>query len=188
MALYKKVGVSPLGGCLPMLIQFPILFAMFRFFPASFELRQQSFLWADDLSSYDSILTLPFNIPMYGDHVSLFTILMAAALFFTSRMSAGQMADTNAQLPGMKFMMLYMMPLMLLFFFNSYSSGLSYYYFLSNVFTLGQTYLIRQTVDDAKILAKLHENAKKPVKKSSFQEKLENMAKQRQQQVKGKKK
>jgi YidC/Oxa1 family membrane protein insertase len=188
MSLYKKVGVSPLGGCLPMLIQFPILFAMFRFFPASFELRQQSFLWADDLSSYDSILNLPFEIPFYGDHVSLFTILMAAALFFTTRISAEQMSDTNAQLPGMKFMMLYMMPLMLLFFFNSYSSGLSYYYFLSNVFTLGQTYLIRQTVDDAKILAKLHENAKKPVKKSSFQEKLENMAKQKQQQVRAKKK
>ncbi len=180
MGLYKKVGVSPLGGCLPMLIQFPILFAMFRFFPASFELRQQSFLWADDLSSYDSILQLPFNIPMYGDHVSLFTLLMAVALYFTSKMSASQMTDTNAQLPGMKFMMLYMMPVMLLLFFNSYSSGLSYYYFLSNAFTLGQTYLIRQTVDDEKILAKLNENAKKPVKKSGFQEKLEKYAKQKQ--------
>lgn len=180
MGLYKKVGVSPLGGCLPMLIQFPILFAMFRFFPASFELRQQSFLWADDLSSYDSILQLPFNIPMYGDHVSLFTLLMAVALYFTSKMSASQMTDTTAQLPGMKFMMLYMMPVMLLLFFNSYSSGLSYYYFLSNAFTLGQTYLIRQTVDDAKILAKLNENAKKPVKKSGFQEKLEKYAKQKQ--------
>jgi len=180
MGLYKKVGVSPLGGCLPMLIQFPILFAMFRFFPASFELRQQSFLWADDLSSYDSILQLPFNIPMYGDHVSLFTLLMAVALYFTSKMSASQMTDTTAQLPGMKFMMLYMMPVMLLLFFNSYSSGLSYYYFLSNAFTLGQTYLIRQTVDDEKILAKLNENAKKPVKKSGFQEKLEKYAKQKQ--------
>lgn len=184
MGLYKKVGVSPLGGCIPMLIQFPILFAMFQFFPASFELRQESFLWADDLSSYDSILNLPFEIPFYGDHVSLFTILMAVALFFTTRISAEQMSDTNAQLPGMKFMMLYMMPVMLLFFFNKYSSGLSYYYFLSNAFTLGQTYLIRQFVDDNKILAKLHENAKKPVKKSKFQEKIEALSKQKEQQQK----
>lgn len=184
MGLYKKVGVSPLGGCIPMLIQFPILFAMFQFFPASFELRQESFLWADDLSSYDSIFNLPFEIPFYGDHVSLFTILMAVALFFTTRISAEQMSDTNAQLPGMKFMMLYMMPVMLLFFFNKYSSGLSYYYFLSNAFTLGQTYLIRQFVDDTKILAKLHENAKKPVKKSKFQEKIEALSKQREQQQK----
>jgi YidC/Oxa1 family membrane protein insertase len=179
MALYKKVGVSPLGGCLPMLIQFPFLIAMFRFFPASFELRQKSFLWAEDLSTFDSIIDLPFTIPYYGDHVSLFTILMAAALFFTSRMSAGQMGDTNAQLPGMKFMMLYMMPVMLLFFFNNYSAGLSYYYFLSNVITLGQTLLIRGTVDDEAILKKLNENAKKPQTKSKFQAKLEEMAKQK---------
>ncbi|PKP36217.1 MAG: hypothetical protein CVT98_08610 [Bacteroidetes bacterium HGW-Bacteroidetes-15] len=180
MALYKKVGVSPLGGCLPMLIQFPFLIAMFRFFPASFELRQKSFLWAEDLSTYDSIIDLPFEIPFYGDHVSLFTILMAVALFFTSKMSSGQMADTNAQLPGMKFMMLYMMPVMLLFFFNKYSAGLSYYYFLSNVITLGQTLLIRRTVDDEAILKKLNENAKKPQTKSKFQTKLEEMAKQKQ--------
>lgn len=180
MALYKKVGVSPLGGCLPMLIQFPFLIAMFRFFPASFELRQESFLWAEDLSTYDSIIDLPFTIPYYGDHVSLFTLLMAVALFFTSRLSSGQMADSNAQLPGMKFMMLYMMPIMLLFFFNSYSAGLSYYYFLSNVLTLGQTLIIRSTVDDEAILKKLNENAKKPQTKSKFQTKLEEMAKQKQ--------
>ncbi len=180
MGLYKKVGVSPLGGCLPMLIQFPFLIAMFRFFPASFELRQQSFLWAEDLSTYDSILDLPFEIPFYGDHVSLFTLLMAGALFFTSKMSAGQMADTNAQMPGMKFMMLYMMPVMLLFFFNGYSSGLSYYYFLSNVITLGQTLLIRRTIDEEALLKKLTENAKKPQTKSKFQTKLEQMAKQQQ--------
>jgi YidC/Oxa1 family membrane protein insertase len=180
MALYKKVGVSPLGGCLPMLVQFPFLIAMFRFFPASFELRQKSFLWAEDLSTYDSIFDLPFDIPFYGDHVSLFTLLMAVALFFTSRLSAGQMADTNAQMPGMKFMMLYMMPVMLLFFFNKYAAGLSYYYFLSNVITLGQTYLIRSTVDDNAILKKLNENAKKPQTKSKFQTKLENLAKQQQ--------
>ena len=184
MALYKKVGVNPMGGCLPTLIQFPILVAMFRFFPASFELRQKGFLWADDLSTYDSILDLPFNIPMYGDHISLFTLLMAVAMFITSKTSTSQMADTNAQMPGMKFMMLYMMPVMLLAIFNSYSSGLSYYYFLSNVITLGQTYLIRQTVDDKAILDRLTANIKKPVAKSRFQEKLEQMAKQQQAQKK----
>ncbi|MBN1989700.1 MAG: membrane protein insertase YidC [Bacteroidales bacterium] len=178
MALYKKVGVNPMGGCIPILIQFPILIAMFRFFPASFELRQKSFLWADDLSSFDSILDLPFNIPYYGAHISLFTILMAAALFITSKMNTDQMGDTSSQLPGMKFMMIYMMPIMMIFWFNNYSSGLSYYYFLSNVFTLGQTLLIRKFVDDKAILSKLHENAKKPVKKSRLQTKLEEIAKQ----------
>ncbi|NOU17567.1 MAG: membrane protein insertase YidC [Bacteroidales bacterium] len=178
MALYRKVGVNPMGGCIPMLIQFPFLIAMFRFFPASFELRQQSFLWAEDLSSYDSILNLPFAIPQFGAHISLFTLLMAGALFITSKMSADQMGDTNAQLPGMKFMMIYLMPVMMIVWFNNYASGLSYYYFLSNMFTLGQTLLIRRFVDDEAILAKLHENAKKPVKKSRFQEKLEQIAKQ----------
>ena len=169
-----------------MLIQFPFLIAMFRFFPASFELRQKSFLWAEDLSTYDSIVDLPFDIPFYGDHISLFTLLMAVALFFTSRMSSGQMADTNAQMPGMKFMMLYMMPIMLLVWFNNYSAGLSYYYFLSNVITLGQTLIIRKTVDDETILKKLNENAKKPQKKSKFQEKLDAMTKQQQQLQKSK--
>lgn len=178
MALYRKVGVNPMGGCIPMLIQFPILIAMFRFFPVSFELRQQSFLWADDLSSFDSILNLPFDIPMYGAHISLFTLLMAVSLFITSKMNADQMGDTNAQLPGMKFMMIYLMPIMMVVWFNNYSSGLSYYYFLANLITLGQTLLIRRFVDDEAILAKLHENAKKPVKKSRFQEKLEQIAKQ----------
>ena len=187
MDLYKKVGVSPMGGCLPMLIQFPFLIAMFRFFPASFELRQQSFLWAEDLSTYDSILNLPFSIPFYGDHVSLFTLLMAVSLFLSSKMNSGQMADSNAQMPGMKFMMLYMMPVMLLFMFNSFPAGLSYYYFLSNVITLGQTLLIRSRVDDEAILRKLNENAKKPQKKSKFQARLEEMAKQQQVQKKGKK-
>ncbi|MDD2549828.1 MAG: membrane protein insertase YidC [Bacteroidales bacterium] len=183
MALYKKVGVSPMGGCLPMLIQFPILIAMFRFFPASFELRQKSFLWAEDLSTYDSIIDLPFNIPLYGDHVSLFTLLMAAALFVTSRMNSAQMGDTNAQMPGMKFMTLYMMPVMMLLVFNNHSAALSYYYLLSNVITLGQTLLIRSMVDDESILKKLNENAKKPQakKKSKFQARLEEMAKQQQQ-------
>ncbi|MDY0199977.1 MAG: membrane protein insertase YidC [Bacteroidales bacterium] len=188
MALYKKVGVSPMGGCLPMLIQFPFLIAMFRFFPASFELRQKSFLWAEDLSTYDSIIDLPFNIPMYGDHISLFTLLMAGALFLTSKMNSAQMGDANAQMPGMKFMTLYMMPVMMLVFFNNHSAGLSYYYFLSNIITFGQTLLIRTTVNDEAILKKLNENAKKPQtkKKSKFQAKLEEMAKQQQQMQKKK--
>ena len=180
MAMYKKAGVNPMGGCIPMLIQFPIIIAMFRFFPASFELRQKSFLWADDLSAYDSILDLPFSIPLgYGDHISLFTILMAVALIFTTRISAGQMGDTSQQLPGMKFMMTWMMPIMMLFFFNNYSSGLTYYYFLSNVFTLGQTYFIRNFVDDDEVMRKIHENKKKPVVKSKWQQRLEEAAKKR---------
>ena len=182
MALYRKTGVNPMGGCLPMLLQLPILIAMFRFFPAAFELRQESFLWADDLSSYDSIMNLPFNIPLYGDHISLFTLLMALSLYFTSKINTAQMGDTNQQIPGMKFMTLYMMPLMMLFWFNDYAAALSYYYLLSNLITLGQTYLIRQTVDDNKVLAQLRENSKKPVKKSRFQQKLEDMAKMQQQQ------
>lgn len=179
MAMYKKVGVNPMGGCLPMLVQMPILFAMFRFFPSSIELRQKAFLWADDLSSFDSILDLPFDIPAYGSHVSLFTILMAIALVFSSRLNTGQMNDTNQQMPGMKFMMTYMMPVMMLFFFNNYAAGLSYYYFLSNVITLGQTLFIRRFVDDDAILKKLHENKKKVVKKSKWQERLEAAAKQK---------
>ncbi|MDX9696112.1 MAG: membrane protein insertase YidC [Bacteroidales bacterium] len=180
MAMYKKAGVNPMGGCIPMLIQFPIIIALFRFFPASFELRQKSFLWADDLSSYDSVLNLPFNIPLgYGDHVSLFTILMAVALIFTTKISTAQMGDTTQQIPGMKFMMTWLMPIMMLFFFNNYSSGLTYYYFLSNVFTLGQTYLMRGFVNDEEIMRKIHENKKKPVVKSKWQQRLEEAAKKR---------
>ena len=183
MAMYKKVGVNPMGGCLPMLVQMPILFAMFRFFPSSIELRQKAFLWADDLSSYDSILSWDIDIPLissfYGNHISLFTILMAIALVFSSRLNTGQMNDTNQQMPGMKFMMTYMMPVMMLFFFNNYAAGLSYYYFLSNVMTLGQTVFIRRFVDDDAILKKLHENKKKVVKKSKWQERLEAAAKQK---------
>ena len=183
MAMYKKVGVSPMGGCIPMLVQMPILFAMFRFFPSSIELRQKAFLWADDLSSYDSILSWDIDIPListfYGNHVSLFTILMAIALVFSSRLNTGQMNDSNQQMPGMKFMMTWMMPAMMLFFFNNYAAGLSYYYFLSNVFTLGQTVFIRRFVDDDEILKKLHANKKKTVKKSKWQERIEAAAKQK---------
>ena len=180
MALYKKVGVSPMGGCLPVLIQFPILIAMFRFFPASFELRQQSFLWAEDLSSYDSILHLPFTIPWFGNHISLFALLMAISMVITSKMSNDQMADTNAQMPGMKFMMTWLMPVMMMFWFNNYSAALSYYYLLTNLISMLQTVLMRRFVDDEALLAKLHENAKKPVTKSKWQMRMEEVAKRQQ--------
>ncbi len=182
MELYNKAGVNPMGGCLPMLIQMPILIAMFRFFPASIELRGQSFLWAHDLSSYDSVLNLPFNIPFYGDHVSLFALLMAIVLFVYSAQNYNQSASSQPQMAGMKFMMVYMMPVMMLLWFNSYSSGLCYYYFLSNVFTILQTYLIRRFVDDDKVLAKLNANSSKnkDKKKSKFQLRYEEMLAQQQ--------
>ena len=176
MALYKKAGVNPMGGCLPMLLQFPILIAMFFFFPTSIELRQESFLWAPDLSTYDSILELPFNIPQYGSHVSLFCLLMTVTTIFYTRLN--QQTTATPGMPGMKTMM-YIMPVMFLFILNSYPSGLSYYYFLANLITIGQTYLIRQFIDEDKIRAQIQVNKKKPVKKSNFQKRLEDMAKQR---------
>ncbi len=182
MAMYKKAGVNPLGGCLPMLLQMPILFAMFRFFPVSIQLRQESFLWADDLSAYDSILDLPFTIPFYGDHVSLFTLLMTASTIIYTHMQNSMNPQSNA-MPGMKTMM-YLMPIMFLFFLNSYSSGLSYYYFVANMITFGQMWAIRRSVDDKKVLAKLEAAKAKPAKKKSgFQAKLEEMARNRQQQM-----
>lgn len=183
MALYRKVGVSPMGGCLPMLLQMPILFAMFQFFPASIELRQESFLWATDLSSYDSILQLPFNIPFYGDHVSLFCLLMAITNVVYTHINQ-EMQSSTQQMPGMKGMM-YMMPVMFLVFFNNYASGLSYYYFISTLITIGQTLIIRRFVDEKALLAKLKANQKKPTKKSKFQQRLEDM--QKQQQIAGRK-
>jgi len=182
MALYKKAGVNPMAGCLPMLLQMPILFALFRFFPASIELRQQSFLWATDLSSYDSIFSWSQHIPLlstfYGNHISLFTLLMTISTIFYTRMN-NQMMSSSQQMPGMKTMM-YLMPIMFLGFFNNYASGLSYYYFLANVITFSQMYLMRKFVDEKAIHAKLQANKKKPVKKSKFQQKLEEMAKQKQ--------
>ncbi len=177
MDLYKRAGVNPMGGCLPLLIQLPILFAMFRFFPTSFELRQKSFLWATDLSTYDSILDLPFNIPFYGSHVSLFTLLMTISTIIYTRMNS-QMTAGSSQLPGMQTMM-YMMPIMFLFFFNSFASALSYYYFLANVTTFAQIAIMKRFVNDEEILKKLNENKKKPVKKSRFQARLEEIAKQK---------
>ncbi|MFB1023581.1 MAG: membrane protein insertase YidC [Vicingaceae bacterium] len=194
MALYRQTGVNPLSGCIPLLIQMPILFAMFRFFPASIELRQESFLWADDLSTYDSIYTFPagFDIPFYGDHVSLFTILMAISIAFytkmNSQMSMGAMAE-GPMAAQMK-IMTYMMPVMMLFFFNNYSSGLSYYYLLANVISIGQTVLIRKVfINEDSIRAKIEINKKKPKnqKKSGFQKRLEDMSKQQQAKIKNKK-
>jgi len=177
MEMYKKGGVNPLSGCIPLLIQMPILIAMFRFFPASIELRQQSFLWATDLSTYDSIMTLPFNIPMYGDHISLFTLLMAGSMILINLQTGNNMMSSPGQ-PNMKFMM-WLMPVMMLLWFNNYSSGLSYYYLLANLITVVQTFIIQKTIDDKKILAQIHENRKKTVKKSSFQQRLEDMARKR---------
>ncbi len=190
MDLYKKVGVNPMGGCIPMLIQMPIIIAMFRFFPASIELRDQSFLWAHDLSSYDSVLQLPFTIPFYGDHVSLFALLMAIVMFFYSKMNYAQTASSQPQMAGMKFMMLYMMPVMMLLWFNSYSSGLCYYYFLANLLTIAQTLIIRRMVDDDKIHAILKANAakKRNPKKSKFQQRYEAMLAEAQVQQQNKKK
>jgi YidC/Oxa1 family membrane protein insertase len=177
MAFYKKTGVNPLGGCLPMLLQMPILFALFRFFPASIELRQQKFLWADDLSSYDSILSLPFEIPFYGDHVSLFTLLMTVSTLLYTRMN-NQMS--GPQMAQMKWMM-YLMPIMFLGFFNNYASGLSYYYFLANMVTFGQQFIMRKYfIDETSILNQIEQNKKKPVKKSKFQKRLEEMARKQQ--------
>ena len=190
MELYKKAGINPMGGCIPMLIQMPILIAMFRFFPASIELREQPFLWADDLSSYDSVLNLPFSIPFYGDHVSLFALLMALSLFGYSYFSYQQTASSQPQMAGMKFMMVYMMPIMMLFWFNSYSSGLCYYYLLSNIFTIGQTLVIRRMVDDNKIHAIMQANAAKKSKgkKSKFQQRYEELMRQQEAQQRAKRK
>jgi YidC/Oxa1 family membrane protein insertase len=179
MELYNKAGISPMSGCLPMLIQMPILIAMFRFFPASIELRGKSFLWSDDLSSYDSILDLPFNIPFYGDHISLFCLLMAIVLFGYSYMNYKQTAATQPAMPGMKFMTVYMMPIMMLFWFNDYSSGLCYYYLLSNIITMLMMFAIRYMVDDEKVRAKINTKMSNTKgKKSRFQQRYEELMRQ----------
>jgi len=175
MDLYKRAGINPMGGCLPMLLQMPILFAMFRFFPVSIELRQEAFLWATDLSTYDSILNLPFKIPIYGDHVSLFTLLMTASTLLTMKMTS---ASPGQDQPGMK-MMMYMMPVMFMFMLNNFSAGLTYYYFLANILTYLQNIISKRFIDENKVLATLEENRKKPLKKSKWQQRLEEAAKQR---------
>jgi YidC/Oxa1 family membrane protein insertase len=183
MDLYKKAGANPMGGCLPMLLQFPILYAMFRFFPTSIELRQQPFLWAHDLSTYDSILNLPWNIPMYGDHVSLFTLLMTVTTILSMRWN-NQATAGSSQMPGMKTMM-YIMPVMFMFILNNFSAGLTYYYFLANVITLGQNLLFKRFIDEEKIMARLNAKKNKPVKKSRFAQRLEEIQKQQQSAIGG---
>lgn len=181
MELYRKAGVNPASGCLPMLVQMPILYAMFRFFPSSIELRQEKFLWADDLSSYDSILELPFDIPLYGDHVSLFTLLMAGSTIIYSQINQQQMPQQQG-MPSMK-LMIWMFPIMMLFFLNNFSAGLSYYYLLANVISILQMTVFKKWfVDEDKIRATLLANMKKPKKKSRWQARLEEMQKQQQQQ------
>ena len=181
MDLYRKAGVSPMGGCLPMLLQMPILFAMFRFFPACIDLRQQKFLWADDLSSYDSIWDFGVNVPLLGDHLSLFALLMAVTMFFYSRMTSSQMSD-DPNMAGMKFMSLWLMPIMMFFICNNLSAALSYYYLLSNIITMGQTWYVRKfVVTDDKVRAEMVANANKPKKKSKWQMRLEEAQRMQQQ-------
>ncbi|MEQ8240012.1 MAG: membrane protein insertase YidC [Cyclobacteriaceae bacterium] len=174
MALYQKVGINPLSGCIPMVLQMPILFAMFYFFPNSIELRQEGFLWASDLSTYDSVLNLPFTIPFYGDHVSLFTILMTASTILYT-WSNSQVTTVQGPMKSLQ----YVMPIMFLFFLNSYASGLTFYYFVSNIVSFGQIALFRKFIDEDKIKAILDENRKKnkDKKKSKFQQKLEDAMK-----------
>ncbi|MBL30522.1 MAG: membrane protein insertase YidC [Flavobacteriaceae bacterium] len=174
MALYSKAGVNPMSGCIPALIQLPIFYALFTFFPVAFELRQKSFLWADDLSSYDSIFELPFSIPFYGDHVSLFPILASAAIFVYTLMTTGQQTMPQQEgMPNMKFI-IYMMPLMMLFFFNNYASGLSLYYFVSNTLTIILMLVIKNfIIKEDRIRTQIAENKKKPRKKGGFSERLQ---------------
>ncbi len=176
MELYNKVGINPMGGCLPVLLQMPILFAMFSFFPSSIELRGQAFLWADDLSSYDAFISWNANIPLiseyFGNHLSLFCLLMTITNIVYTKVNMATMDTGSNQMPGMKTMM-YIMPVMFLFIFNNYASGLSYYYFISTLITIVQTYAIRAFVDDKKLLAQLNENRNKPRKKSGFMARLE---------------
>ena len=181
MDLYQKAGISPMGGCLPMLLQMPILFAMFRFFPASIELRQQKFLWADDLSAYDSIWDFGVNVPLLGDHLSLFALLMALTMFFYSKMTSGQMSD-DPNMAGMKFMSVWLMPIMMFFICNNLSAALSYYYLLSNIITMIMTWYIRKyVVTEDKVRAEMVLNANKPKKKSTWQQRLEEAQKMQEQ-------
>ena len=185
LALQTKAGASPMAGCLPALIQLPVFYALFQFFPSAFDLRQKSFLWVEDLSSYDTIAELPFKIPFYGDHVSLFPLLASIAIFFYMRLTTGQqMASQPTQegMPDMSKMMKYMMyfsPIMMLFFFNNYASGLSLYYFISNLISIGIILVIKNFIlDEDKIHAQLQENKKKPKKESRFQQKMKEMMEQ----------
>ena len=184
MKLYGKAGVSPMSGCVPAVLQMPIFYALFMFFPTSFALRQKSFLWAEDLSSYDTIAELPFSIPFYGDHISLFPILASVAIFFYMTMTTGQNMPQQPGMPNMKFIM-YLMPVMMLFFFNNYASGLSLYYFVSNLITIGIMLVIKNFIlDNDKIHAQIQENKKKPKKENKFQKKMREMMEEAERQKK----
>ena len=183
MTLYQRAGINPMGGCLPMLLQFPILWAMFRFFPASIELRQQPFLWAEDLSAYDSILNFGVRIPLLGDHISLFALLMALSMFFYSLITMqGQPSANDPNAASMRFMSLYMMPVMMFFICNNLSSGLSYYYLLSNLITMVETWVIKKWfVHPEEIQARLKASAGTGAPKSKWQQRLEEMQKMQRQ-------
>jgi len=186
MKLYNKAGVNPMAGCIPALIQLPFMYASFQFFPSAFELRQKSFLWADDLSSFDAVVKLPFHIPLYGDHISLFPILAAIAIFFYMKMTSGDQQMAAPQQEGMPDMakmmkiMIYVSPLMMLIFFNSYGAGLSLYNFISNLITIGIMFVIKNyIVDTDKIHAQIQENKlKEPKKQSKFQQRLQEVMEQ----------
>ncbi len=184
MKLYNKAGVSPMSGCIPAVLQLPVFYALFMFFPTSFSLRQKSFLWAEDLSSYDTIAELPFNIPFYGDHVSLFPILASVAIFFYMMMTTGQSMQTQPGMPNMKFIM-YLSPVIMLVFFNNYASGLSLYYFVSNLITIGIMLVIKRFIlNEDKIHAQIQENKKKPKKENRFQKRMREMMEQAEEQKK----
>ncbi len=187
MKLYGKAGVSPVAGCIPALLQMPVFFALFYFFPIAYELRGKSFLWADDLSSYDLIASLPFNIPFYGDHISLFPLLASVAIFFYTQMTTGQqMQPAQPGMPNMKIIM-YLMPVMMLFFFNNYASGFSLYYFVSNLLMIGIMLVIKNVIiDQDKIHAQIEENKKKPKKQNRFQRKMSEMMEEAERQKKTK--
>ena len=188
MKLQNAAGASPLKGCLPALLQIPVFYALFTFFPTAFDLRQKSFLWADDLSSFDVIADLPFYVPFYGDHVSLFPILASVAIFIYMMMTTGQSMQQQEGMPNMKFIM-YLSPLMMLVFFNNYASGLSLYYFVSNMITIGIMLVIKNfIIDDEKIHAKIQEDKKKPKKQNKFQKKMAEMMEQAEAQKKKNKK
>ncbi|MDD4720366.1 MAG: membrane protein insertase YidC, partial [Bacteroides sp.] len=195
MGLYSQYGVSPMGGCLPMILQFPVLMALFMFVPSAIELRQESFLWATDLSTYDAFINLPFNIPFMGSHISLFCLLMTITNILNTKFTmAQQNTGAQAQMPAMKWMM-YLMPVMFLFILNSFPSGLTYYYFLSTLISIITTLVLKKVIDEDKVLAELEANKSTEKKSSGFtarlaamQEQQEELLKQQQQRKKGKKK
>ena len=191
MSLYNKAGVNPMAGCIPALIQIPFMYASFQFFPSAIELRQKGFLWAEDLSSFDEIAKLPFHIPVYGDHISLFPILASIAIFFYMKMTSGDQAMSQPPQEGMPDMgkimkiMIYLSPVMMLLFFNNYGSGLSLYNFISNLITIGIMLVIKKYfIDSDKIHAQIQENKAKPKSEGKFQRKMREMMEQAEEQKK----